>query len=562
MAMTPRHLDQAWRAARTGATLRVVGRARLKLAEGSHEARARFLLEDALSTADFQDLGRLVVVRRLCLPRFAAGANSRSVTLALERVWRDASIRAVAFDDPRGPDADIVFAPDAETARAALLGAVVSGGDTRAWYWPSLVPDFRPAESPALNALRLIAATLGHEPAWRALASAMVTWPRQRMQALMDLLPADAPPEMSQFEQLRPANGYPQSKARSDGSPAREVAPGNSATGAPAPRPDRFEFAAVGLAAAALANLVAPPGGQQLACDWRVRLLAVAVWTTTHHGIPDTRQVDAVFRAWSVRERAASHSHSPPAAPEPKPSGPVVEVPSSSPIRRPPPRSFPGPGTPQRAPHDAEGVRDVPARGAPREPIASPLAPWLPDAEETEAGGLLMVANVLRHLRFDDWIGLQASHCRWPLVAALFTAFLDRISAPAGDPLRRLFVLDRALEEMLTQSETRWNGFAWAAWLGWRMPHDSQSGERSLRWWMAAVRRALRRACGLNLAQLLRRKAWIHATDTNVDVIFALADADMTIRRAGLDADPGWVSWLGYIIGFHFLEPPGGHPYA
>lgn len=173
-----------------------------------------------------------------------------------------------------------------------------------------------------------------------------------------------------------------------------------------------------------------------------------------------------------------------------------------------------------------------------------------------------MLTHVLRHLRFDDWIGLQASHCRWPLVATLFTAFLNRMSAPADDPLRRLFVMDRALEEMLAQSETHWNGFAWLAWLGWRMPHDSQSGERSLRWWMAAVRRGLRSACGLSLAQLLRRTAWIHATDTHADVAFALADVDMTIRRAGLDADPGWVPWLGYIVAFHFLDLPGGHPNA
>ena len=132
-----------------------------------------------------------------------------------------------------------------------------------------------------------------------------------------------------------------------------------------------------------------------------------------------------------------------------------------------------------------------------------------------------MLTHVLRHLRFDDWIGRQASHCRWPLVATLFNAYLNRMSAPADDPLRRLFVMDRALEEMLAQSETHWNGFAWPAWLGWRMPHDSQSGERSLRWWMAATRRVLRSACGLSLAKLLRRTAWIHATDTHVDVAFA-----------------------------------------
>jgi hypothetical protein len=37
-----------------------------------------------------------------------------------------------------------------------------------------------------------------------------------------------------------------------------------------------------------------------------------------------------------------------------------------------------------------------------------------------------------------------------------------------------------------------------------------------------------------------------------VDVHLALADVDVDVRRAGLDLDPGWVPWLGYVVRFRY----------
>ena len=37
-------------------------------------------------------------------------------------------------------------------------------------------------------------------------------------------------------------------------------------------------------------------------------------------------------------------------------------------------------------------------------------------------------------------------------------------------------------------------------------------------------------------------------TDTHVDVLFDLGHADIRVRRAGLDIDPGWVPWLGRVV--------------
>jgi hypothetical protein len=43
-------------------------------------------------------------------------------------------------------------------------------------------------------------------------------------------------------------------------------------------------------------------------------------------------------------------------------------------------------------------------------------------------------------------------------------------------------------------------------------------------------------------------------TETHVDVMFRLVRADIRVRRAGLDIDPGWMPWLGRVVHFHYLR--------
>jgi hypothetical protein len=61
-----------------------------------------------------------------------------------------------------------------------------------------------------------------------------------------------------------------------------------------------------------------------------------------------------------------------------------------------------------------------------------------------------------------------------------------------------------------------------------------------------------RRLTTLSLRDLVRRPALVSLTETHVDVFFRPGDADMRIRRAGLDVDPGWVPWLQRVIAFHY----------
>ena len=75
--------------------------------------------------------------------------------------------------------------------------------------------------------------------------------------------------------------------------------------------------------------------------------------------------------------------------------------------------------------------------------------------------------------------------------------------------------------------------------------------------WLTASRRWLRRHAGIGLADLVRRPAGLAATPTHVDLHFDLAQADLRLRRAGLDLDPGWLPWFGRVVSFHY-EQRGG----
>lgn len=70
--------------------------------------------------------------------------------------------------------------------------------------------------------------------------------------------------------------------------------------------------------------------------------------------------------------------------------------------------------------------------------------------------------------------------------------------------------------------------------------------------WLIAANRAALKLAGLNLRQLIRRTAEIKLTPTHVDLFFRATDADLRIRRTGLDIDPGLVAWLDRVVHFHF----------
>ena len=78
------------------------------------------------------------------------------------------------------------------------------------------------------------------------------------------------------------------------------------------------------------------------------------------------------------------------------------------------------------------------------------------------------------------------------------------------------------------------------------------------RWAAAAAPAVLRRLQlaigneGWRQADRLRIPTRLYVTSSHVDVVFALRDIDIRVRRAGLDRDPGWKPAYGRVVSFHF----------
>lgn len=71
--------------------------------------------------------------------------------------------------------------------------------------------------------------------------------------------------------------------------------------------------------------------------------------------------------------------------------------------------------------------------------------------------------------------------------------------------------------------------------------------------WLTAMRRWCRRYAHIGLHDLVHRSGRVLISRTHVDILFNHQQADIRIRRVGLDINPGWVPWFGRVVTFHYL---------
>jgi len=159
----------------------------------------------------------------------------------------------------------------------------------------------------------------------------------------------------------------------------------------------------------------------------------------------------------------------------------------------------------------------------PDELARPPQAVPAPDHAFTAAGGLFFVLPLLARAGFTRHLHTLTGAARAALPWQVLRLCLRHARTPAADPL------SLALE-------------------GTPPPLEPIG-----RWLLAAHRHAVA-STGLTLRQVIARPALVTLSPTHVDVLFRPADADIRIRSAGLDFDPGWVPWLSRVIAFHFTR--------
>jgi hypothetical protein len=159
---------------------------------------------------------------------------------------------------------------------------------------------------------------------------------------------------------------------------------------------------------------------------------------------------------------------------------------------------------------------------------AARQSPW---GEATPFAGLLLLVQVLRLIGVAEAVAEDPDRLvrDWP--RALLFLIARRLGVPAGDPTLR------ALSHRGAEPPTV-------------APLDRVVTARLIR----AMRAFLRGQVGVRPRELVAMPGRVAATRTHVDAFFPLAQADLRVRIAGVDVNPGWVPWLGRIVSYHYLE--------
>lgn len=481
-----------------GASDRTVMHLRLRAPSAQVAVRAAHRLEDALRCASLPDTGeRLLLVRRLHLGRLPAGCSSQSLSLLIEqRVAAVGGEWVCGDDEARAARSDTVFFASRLQAAQVALRRRAMGLPLEGWHWPLALPG-----------------VAVHAPAQAFLAQlfeSVMRWPEAA--AAAPLLIAEAqdvghgawwnahlPPVWR--ERLAPHMRARMAGGSRAGPALRPTAPAARPTGA--------------LWVSAQPREATEPG-----------TVAQAPSDRGAHPVPPSPGllVDAA--------RDANLGQTSPAPTPPGPAG-AGDAPAAGPVAAAAPSSQPSDrGEPLSAaiPFGTSSAGDRTAVERLPDVCDSAVVPWS-GAVATGAGGLLFLWAVLERLGAAAW---DARHPDAWLAPRVLGLALRRLRVPASDP-------------------------AWA--LCASLPHPAgppPTPDEQAALWLRACCRHLRREPHFGLGRLVVRPAWLRWSATHIDVHFRPRDADLRVRRAALDTDPGWVEALQRVVAFHYdREGPG-----
>lgn len=574
---------------------RRIGRLSLRASSAAQARRTAMHLEDALRTASLpgEAGGRLLLVRRLALGRLPADAGPTTLSLTLERAFAAVRPRCVHAATPGAAAAPAVWFGSALEAHVALALRLLAGPPPLEWFWPRAVPGWTPA-------------AIGAEGLWHVVRSlarlpeattAVPLWVQSLVEAgcAGPLLAALGAADRRWLCEIA---GVPVAPA--------SIAPHSGVAGTRTPAGARAGAGEVDSAAATEAAPSPRPAMSDAVFLRRMGTRKVPSLSPLppEDGTGETAAVGAEATAAARGQVAGTPPHG--RAPEAGEGGADVSVPAPSASPDPAARLAAGlaaadpPPAPASFALPADGIRgEVPAAAIGRAETA------LADADRgapTRAGGLAFLLNALVRLGYPGWLERFPAWAGRDLARQVLGEVLGRLAVDAEDPAWRLARIDsrkgRAPDRFLAPAPWRPGLLAGrgplrtasgpaggvlldasgrlvlGAWTGARprelLPDIRRAAavdaavdaapmpveRRACQAWVMALRRWLRRYAGIGLHDLVLRPARLHLSRTHLDLGFGLDGADLRIRRAGLDLDPGWLPWFGQVAGFRYR--PGG----
>ena len=468
---------------------RQIRRLRLAATRDEHVRHGRILCEDALRTATIDDQGRLIIVRRLELGAVPAGAPAIVWSRRIETGLARLPGQLVRADSPPAARAAAVFFQSAEEPWLLLAIRAALGQALHEWFWPVALPGWDGQTSSRDN-LRLAFRTLAARP--HGLRHTLQL--AQRLAAVRALPVLFLALEPGDLQGLAPALPAPASTAAGAGDE-----PLVQATGAR--RQLETDFSAYARIAAGWTP-----------DDTRVHWMATCLAAVTTRAVPGHMLLLEPDRASVTAILVRLHDSPLPTKTAPRDKSQPNERAAGRPARR-----FEAtPPATQVATRSPELWPDAP-------PGEQPL---FADRQPTGAGGLFFMIHLLERVNLAQRLEQLPETQRFGFVAQVFHLALRHARIPTADPIRQFLAADR--------------------------PDAAFDLRDSAYVFLLRAHREGRALCGLGLRQIIVRPALVTMTSTHADLFFRSKEADVRLRRAGLDLDPGWVRWLGRAVAFHY----------
>ncbi len=176
---------------------------------------------------------------------------------------------------------------------------------------------------------------------------------------------------------------------------------------------------------------------------------------------------------------------------------------------------------------------------------------WHCEGLPTSAAGFFFLLNVLRHLGIAQALATGLTQASPDFLPRLLVRLAAHAQIAADDPIL-LWLESLLMEETPGNDLLQCDLSYWPA--NFQPECDTASLDYIIRAWYLGVRRWCWRVARVRVLDIVTRPGVFSVTRTDLDVSLPLDEADVRVRLAGLDLDPGWLPWFGRVVRFHYLE--------
>lgn len=207
-------------------------------------------------------------------------------------------------------------------------------------------------------------------------------------------------------------------------------------------------------------------------------------------------------------------------------------------------------------------LQSLPAerKGPVREPVSLQtriLVDAAPVGEPTQAAGLYFLLNALRHLGIADALAKNSFAYERGLVAQIMQRLAWHAGVAACDPAWHW--ITSALSEIADANAPVQAGPE-------LFPSNLRPASGKLcdlqyiaRAWCVGVRQWCWQVGEITVREVVNRRGVVSLNRTDLDITLPLSSAEVRIRRAGLDIDPGWLPWFGKVVRFQYVGDEAAH---